>query len=102
EHEPRFLPHGDDARTLAVAILRKGDDGGFGEHDALPSDIHDDVGGAQVDADLLGKHLRYSLNARLRGRVALRASCQVVGRAPLTCGTKRPTIFVLESAHTTT
>src|SRR6266550_1384600 len=56
EHEPRLLADRDDPGPVRPILLRERDDGWLGEDDPLPTDVHDDVGGAEVDADLAGEH----------------------------------------------
>jgi hypothetical protein len=52
QHRPGLLPDGDDRMPDPV----EGDDGGLGDDDALPTDEQQRVGGAEVDADVVGKH----------------------------------------------
>ena len=47
DHRARFLADGDDP-----VVVRYRHDGRFGDHDALALDVDEDVGGAEVDADL--------------------------------------------------
>jgi hypothetical protein len=56
QHEPRLLADRDDPRPVRTVLLREGDDRRLGEHDPLPTDVDDDIGGAEVDADLAGEH----------------------------------------------
>ena len=56
EHESRLLTHRDDPGPVRAILLRERDDGWLGEDDPLPTDVNDDIGGAQVDADLAGEH----------------------------------------------
>ena len=52
EHVAGFLADGDDG----VVALGDGDDGGLVGDDAAALDVHEDVGGAEVDADALTEH----------------------------------------------
>src|SRR4029077_13896609 len=66
EHEPRLLTHRDDPGAVRAILLRQSDDRWLGEDDPLPTDVNDDVGGAEVYADLAGVHaLNYN---GLKGR----------------------------------
>ena len=55
QHEARLFADGDDVRTLAV-IFRERHHRGLGEDDAFSANVHDDVGRAEVDADLTCEH----------------------------------------------
>src|SRR5690606_35306147 len=51
EHAFGLVADGADLAALGV----QGDDGGFAEHDALVFDVNEGVGGAEVDADVVGE-----------------------------------------------
>src|SRR2546423_2918473 len=56
EHESRLLADRDDPRPVRAILLRQSDDRWLGEDDPFPTDVDDDVSGAEVDADLAGEH----------------------------------------------
>ena len=52
-----FLSHGDDL----VSVLIYGDDGGFIEHNTLPSKIDECICGAEIHGQIFGKEAQQSI-----------------------------------------
>src|SRR5512132_4356291 len=101
EHEARFLADRDDARARRSIVVSEGDHRGLGEDDPFAAHIDDDVGRAEVDADLLCENVS-SISNVSAVRVLWSRDDQAVRVTSVAVRTGWRVRFVFESSHTTT